>query len=180
MGRKPNTTKTTTAPSSDSTLPVKRKPRILKTNPAARKVDIAKAIKLRMQNHMSYQDIGNVFGVTRSAIQKELKPLLCFLDNPEATQHYRENRADFIDNVERVLTTHMVDEDKLKAASINNLAYATAQLNNIGRLERGQSTANVAVVAGLSLEDREWLQGIANQYLARQLEAPPEGDVSEN
>jgi len=116
-----------------------------------------------------------MMGVSRQAVQQELKPLLVFLDNPEATSQYRENRADFLDNVERVLTSQILDKDKLKAASVNNLAYAVGQLNNIGRLERGQSTANVSQVVGLREEDREWLAGLVAQYTQRRL-----GDPGEN
>lgn len=133
-------------------------------------LDLQKVVSLRLHNKLTYEQIANQFGVSKQCIHQKLKPLLKMMNNPEATQAYRENRAEFLDNVERELTSHLLDPSKLKAASVNNLAYAVSQLNNIGRLERGQSTSNVQVIAGLSDSDRSWLADMASQFLQRQLE----------
>ncbi len=146
----------------------------------ASKLDVKKALCLRIENNMTYDQIAKQLGVTRQAVFKSLKPLMRLMDNPEATAAYRDNRAEFMDSVERVLASHLVDKDKLKAASVNNIAYAVSQINNIGRLERGQSTQNVAVVAGLSPEDREWLQNLCSQFAQRQLGLnAPQEEVSD-
>ena len=142
----------------------------------APKVDVGKALRLRIQNKMTYDLIAKQFGVSRQAIAKSLKPFLQFLENPGQVEAYRENRAEFLDSAEIRLLQQIIDEGKLKAASVNNLAYAIGQLNNIGRLERGQSTTNVALVAGLSPEDREWLAGLVAQYTQRRLGDGGESD----
>ena len=192
MGRKPSPKKdnpdTTTTPPTVIKKPKKskinhnssEKKDISKNVKGSVHLDLQKIVNYRLKNKLSYRQIGAVMGVSKDTIKDRLRPLKRLLSDPAAVDTYRENRADMMDAIESRLATQILDDDKLKAASVNNIAYAMAQLNNIGRLERGQSTANVAVVAGLSPEDREWLQGIANQYLARQLEAPAEGDVSEN
>ena len=137
-------------------------------------LDLQKIVTYRLKNKLSYRQIGAVMGVSKDTIKDRLRPLKRLLKDPAAVDIYRENRADMMDAIERELATQILDEDKLKSASVNNIAYAMAQLNNIGRLERGQSTANVAVVAGLSENDREWLQKVCSQFAHRQLAEPEE------
>lgn len=134
------------------------------------RVDINKAVALRIQSKLSYEDIAKTMGVSRVAVFKQLKPLMKLMENPEATAAYRDNRAEFMDSIERTLTTQMLSKDKLKSASVNNLAYAVSQLNNIGRLERGLSTQNIATVIGLNPDDREWLAGVCGQMTQRLLD----------
>jgi hypothetical protein len=142
-------------------------------------LDLQKIVNLRLKNKLSYRQIGAMCGVSKDTIKDRLRPLKRLLANPEAVENYRENRADYMDVIEHKLATQILDEDKLKTASVNNIAYAMAQLNNIGRLERGQSTANVQVIAGLSENDRKWLSDLCSQFSQRQLSEPGEsGDVS--
>ena len=137
-------------------------------------LDLQKIVTYRLKNKLSYRQIGAVMGVSKDTIKDRLKPLKRLLKDPAAVDIYRENRADMMDAIERELATQILDEDKLKSASVNNIAYAMAQLNNIGRLERGQSTANVQVIAGLSENDREWLAKVCSQFAQRQLAEPEE------
>ena len=44
----------------------------------------------------------------------------------------------------------LMEEGKLKSASLNNVAYAFQQVMNARRLESGQSTSNI----GISIEQR--------------------------
>ena len=137
-------------------------------------LDLQKIVNYRLRNKLSYRQIGAIMGVSKDTIKDRLRPLKSLLSDPAAVDIYRDNRADMMDAIESRLATQILDEDKLKGASVNNIAYAMAQLNNIGRLERGQSTSNVAVVAGLSPEDREWLSGLCAQFAQRQLSFEPQ------
>jgi hypothetical protein len=47
--------------------------------------------------------------------------------------------------MEWTLLRDMVDSDKRKRASLNNVAYAFQNIHNARRLESNQSTSNVAV-----------------------------------
>jgi predicted DNA-binding protein YlxM (UPF0122 family) len=114
------------------------------TRQLANPIDIRRAIKQRVSG-MSYADIATSQGVSRQAVQQALKPIMDMIGDPEQLKAYQENRADVMDGLQKTLARSMLDRGKLKAASINNLAYAMRQLNDMGRLERDQSTANVAV-----------------------------------
>ena len=107
------------------------------------RVDIGKALKLRLDNKLSYQAIGDKLGCSKQHIHQALTPFLKLIDNPEALHAYQNNRANLLDAAEMELLTKIVDPDKLQKASLNNMAYAIGNLNNLSRLERGQSTSNV-------------------------------------
>lgn len=53
-------------------------------------------------------------------------------------------KADLLDAATLTFLKSAVTPGKLKKASVNNLAYAARQTFDMGRLERGQSTANIA------------------------------------
>jgi hypothetical protein len=46
----------------------------------------------------------------------------------------------------------MVDDEKLQKASINNIAYSVGQLDSMIRLDRGESTANIASYSMMARE----------------------------
>lgn len=62
---------------------------------------------------------------------------------------YREQKGHILDAVESRIVGAMMDEGKLENASLNNLAYAFRQVADVGRLERGQTTAHIGVVMGI-------------------------------
>lgn len=109
------------------------------------KVDIGKALKMRLNNHLSYQEIADKFGCDKSYIYRALKEFEDLIKDPEALQAYHENKAGLLTGIEMTLAKQMVNEDLLKAASLNNVAYAFQQIHNAGRLERGASTQNISI-----------------------------------
>ena len=103
------------------------------------KVDKVRAIELKSAGEITYDEIAKIQGVTPQAIHKAIKDLL----PNDNTQLYKQHKADILDNTAlRMLIA--VDDDKIKDASLNNIAYAFGQINNAARLERGESTQNVA------------------------------------
>ena len=65
------------------------------------------------------------------------------------------SRIQILTGIEAELLRHLADPDRLKKASINNLAYAFYQINNARRLEEGRSTQNLdmrQVIAQLDSE----------------------------
>ena len=116
----------------------------VKATPRKRTFDLGAALKLRLYNKLTYQQISDQLSVPKSTVVDALKPYLAMIEQPEALEHYRTRKADILEAAEMELVSSLVDPVKLEKASTNNIAYAFGQLNTAIRLERGQSTANVA------------------------------------
>ena len=111
------------------------------------KIDLAEAVRLRLVRGFSYQEIADKFNCSKSAVYDRISRLLKVLDDPEAHSSYVKNKTAILESVERVLIGDLVDPDRRKRASLNNVAYAFQQIYNAGRLEAGKSTENVDVHA---------------------------------
>lgn len=122
-------------------------------HPKPHRVDVAKALKLRL-NGATLEDIGLLQGVTKQAVYQALtkfEPFLRGVEPGELTA-YSEERANLFNRVEQHLTESLLDPDVLAKASLNNRAYAFKQIHEARRLESGQSTANISVLGKLLLE----------------------------
>ena len=107
------------------------------------KIDAGKALTMRLVKLRSYQEIADHFNVAKSSVYKALKPFENLIKCPEQIEAYRANRAQILDSLEMKIIGAMAHGPTLKKATLNNLAYAAQNINNMSRLERGQSTANV-------------------------------------
>ena len=107
------------------------------------KVDLGRALKLRLYNHLSYSEIGKQFDVTGEAIRQALLPFKKFVENPEALTSYKNEKGAILEGVEMALLNNLLDEDKVKKATLGNVAYAFDKISQQGRLARGESTANI-------------------------------------
>lgn len=107
------------------------------------KVDAAQALKMRLVKKMSYQEIGDKFGCDKSVVFRAIKRFENIIKEPEEIEAYRQCRAELIDSAEMQVLEKMCNPETVAKASLNNAAYAFAQLHNAGRLERGKSTQNV-------------------------------------
>jgi len=105
------------------------------------KIDITEAFKLRFQKHLTYKEIADRMGVAAPSVHGALKRFLHILHNPEESATYEQNRAQILTAVEFRLVNQLANKKKIKAASLNNIAYAVAQINNMIRLEKGQPTS---------------------------------------
>ncbi len=103
-------------------------------------VDVNSALKLRVENKLSYQQIANLQGTSRAGIHKALKR---FLPTKES-EYFQANKADILNKVQMMIV-EQVDQKRLKGASLNNLAYAFQNFHNSERLDRGESTSNVDI-----------------------------------
>jgi hypothetical protein len=122
------------------------------------KVDVGKAFKLRVVNHLSYANIGKHFNVSAQAIHQRLGDLIGLLDDPEIARAYEDNKQRILAGGEAILFSDLLDPDKRKAASLNNVAYAYTAVANQARLEAGKSTSNVSLrtaVDGLESKAQE-------------------------
>ena len=89
---------------------------------------------------MTTREIGKLVGCTHSNIVKRLQSVSDDLDTLDS---YKFHRADILAFNGRKLLNHITD-DKLKKAPVGSLVLAACQLYDKERLERGQSTHNIA------------------------------------
>ena len=106
--------------------------------------DIGKAVELRTKKDYTFAQLADHFQLPRSTIFKRFDKFRHLITGTEL-KLYRDNKADILDGVQMALVREMVDEDKLKGASVNNLAYAARQAFDMSRLTQGESTANILI-----------------------------------
>lgn len=108
----------------------------------SRKWPLAEAIKLRLENGLTLQQIADHYGVTKNAIWEGFRS--AGLGDMEGLTEFKANRGDVLADIQkRVLAA--LDDDKLKSASARDLATLFGILYDKERLERGQSTQNTSV-----------------------------------
>lgn len=107
---------------------------------SSRKIDVAKAIELRLVKGLTMVEIAKYFDVSRQAVKQATDKFLNILQNPEILETYRKRKVDLLESAEFVLLRDLLDSKKRKDASLNNVAYALQNVNNMARLEKGQAT----------------------------------------
>ena len=107
------------------------------------KIDLNKAVKMKFLHGNTDETIGKVFGVTRQAVNKRLKPFHDLLEDKTTLTVFQDNYADILRNSSMRLMQAMHDPKKIEGASLNNVAYAFNTVANHLRLEEGKSTDNV-------------------------------------
>ena len=133
------------------------------------KIDINKALELRMKKGLSYKDIGQYFGATKQAAEQALARFSALLLKPGEVAAYRGQKGAILESVEARLLHELVDPSRVEKASLNNVAYALGTVGNMTRLEKGQSTSNVAYKELTSSLDelnreRKQLEEALNEY----------------
>lgn len=128
------------------------------TKPKKQKVDKSKALNLRLTNKLSYSKIAELQGVSPQAIHSAIKHLL----PTDAIKSYQENRADILSSYQ-IKLLQQLDEDRLKKMPAGSAVLAACQLYDKERLERGQSTANIAANHSISESLRESIDKIVGR-----------------
>ena len=106
-------------------------------------VDVGRALNLRLDNKLSYQKIATILGCAKSSVWFALKPFLQLIENPQQVEAYRDNKPVLLNALEMRLATEMLDAEKLKSASLNNVAYAFGQVSQQAHLAAGEATQNI-------------------------------------
>ena len=99
------------------------------------KVNKEQALKLRFQGK-TYQEIADVYGVTKAAIHQQLKPLM---GNGVDVEEYKNNKANLIHSI-AAQTLYAMSKDKADESSYSNLGSTYAKLNEQALLEEGRAT----------------------------------------
>ena len=101
--------------------------------------DTMDMIAMRLVKGMSLRDIEKITGKSRTAIDTRIKKVVNMFD-PESIAAYEQHKPAILTGVERVLVQDMLDPRKREDASLNNVAYAFAQVNKANLLSRGSAT----------------------------------------
>lgn len=99
-------------------------------------IDTEAAIKLKLDNKLSYQQIAAIQGVSKQAIHQKIKDLL----PTDTSRTYQEHRADILASLQAKLI-QSIDDEKLKKLPAGSAILALCQLYDKERLERGQATS---------------------------------------
>ena len=70
------------------------------------KWDVARAFKLKLQG-LSYQEIADRVGRSKSTVVEALKDFKALLDNPESVRAFRQNEADLLDAVRKLIISSL-------------------------------------------------------------------------
>ena len=128
-----------------------------------RSIDVERALKLRIKNRLSFSEIGEQLGVTKQAVQQRLRAFTSYIQDPDIIAAYDSSKPEILSSIEMNLAKLLLDAQKQKGASLNNVAYALGQVHGINRLERNLSTNN-SVNLNVEITDTRYKQfaGLSN------------------
>ena len=145
-------------------------------------VDVGRALKLRIERGLTYEEIGKCLGVSTQAIQSRLALFRPYISDPDTARAFAQHKSSLLTVVEQEITAQMLDAKVLKKASLNNLAYSLQNIHNINRLEQGKSTENLNIRSqvGYIAGEIERLQAKEASMGTLDVVSPPDSeDVSE-
>ena len=105
-------------------------------------IPISRIIQLRKRGN-SYSEIGKILGCTKQNVELRLRP---FKGEIEALESFKEQRADVLAVYQQKLLNSLTDSD-IKRMPPGTRLTGFGILYDKERLERGQSTDNIAVEA---------------------------------
>jgi hypothetical protein len=130
-----------------------------------RKIDVGLALKLRLHNGLSYDQIGTYFGATKQAVSRALAKFTNLLAEDVDLKGYEQCRADLLTAAEMTLLNEVIDPAKLQKASVNNLAFALGKVFDMNRITQGKSTS-IVVYGDLQKQHEELIGEIAEMEKA--------------
>jgi predicted DNA-binding protein YlxM (UPF0122 family) len=92
------------------------------------KIPLAEALKFRYQNKLSLQEIADRYGVSSSAVHQRLAKFQALLLEPEEAEAFQDQETQILRTVRFKILEGMLSGDKIKDASLNNMAYAHSNL----------------------------------------------------
>ena len=126
-------------PPTSDTIPVH-------ANKFEKKVDLGLALKLRIENKLTYDQIAERFGCTGDAVRLALRRFVSLTDNPEELEVYRANKLKVFENLEQALCDRLLSEVLAGKASVGDLAKAVDTVSKHIRLLQGASTQNIGLL----------------------------------
>lgn len=95
--------------------------------------------------HVPNAIIAKATGIDPSNISRMLKQYSGLLQELEFVGDYRRGKADLLDAAQMRVLKYIASEEKMAAANIYQLSCTYDVLYKAGRLERNQSTSNLAI-----------------------------------
>ena len=111
----------------------------LEVNRIKENIPLSRIIELRNKS-LSYSEIGAILGCSEANLCQRLRPFRHSIDNLKSI---KDNRADTLTVISDTLLTSL-SEDEIKKASAYQRVGMFGVLYDKERLERGQSTENIA------------------------------------
>lgn len=140
------------------------------TTDLTKRVDIPKALTLRVQNNLTYREIASVLGVKKSSVHAALKKYGDLINSPDQVSAFERNRSKLLSGAEMMLLTDMADKDKRQKASLNNVAFAWDKIQLAKRLEDNKSTENIELIQQVIADNKDILDNTADAMLERMRE----------
>lgn len=136
-------------PAEPQEQPQKRKPGRPKGAKEAREKTEERRIReiLNLKHKgVSVPAISAATGVSERTVQRTCAKFAEVFEELANVPDFQSNKADIYDATLLRFLKSAVTPQKLRKASVNNLMYSARQAFDMGRLERGQSTANIEQV----------------------------------
>jgi predicted DNA-binding protein YlxM (UPF0122 family) len=108
------------------------------------KIDKSELLKLYFINGLSKAEIARHFDCAPSSVTKALRPFEKILASKEDRGFFEDKKTEILSSLELKMLSEIANPEKLKKASVNNLAYAFRQIFDAERLEAHKSTSNIA------------------------------------
>ena len=106
-----------------------------------RKMPSVATVIANLQAGMTVPEIAKLYAVTESSVRTFCsRHSLSLVD----LRNWKRTRADLL-SIKQMQIVERMTPEKMEGASLRDQAGALASLNNIERLERGQSTANIDI-----------------------------------
>ena len=110
------------------------------------KINIPEAFKLRLRG-WSFDQLGQKYACDKSSVISALKRLTDLVPDPALREAYQQSKADILESVQLEMMASLLHPAKIEKATLGNVAYAASKLDEMIRLERGQSTKNINVLS---------------------------------
>lgn len=104
------------------------------------RVDISTALSLKLNNQLTYAEIGKIQGVCPQAVHKAISKLI-----PQETQDYQHNRANILSGLQLRLI-QSITENKLKTLGVRDAIISFGVLYDKEMLERGNSPSTKPIL----------------------------------
>lgn len=122
------------------------------------KLDAARALILHEEKGLSYEEIGKIYGVDKRTVGRAIRPLrelFGLVGNGRASTEWRSIESKVLDTIRTMVSERMLDDEKLDAASLRDLAFVYREIFQAHRLIEGKSTENVSLRSAMVLDAHE-------------------------
>jgi DNA-binding transcriptional regulator GbsR (MarR family) len=106
-------------------------------------INKGKVLNYYFDRNMKQADICRALNLSKQYVSDILKPFKDIRLDDQVLESFNKNRTKIYDSIELLLSSEMTDRERIKKASLNNVAYTAQVMNNINRLEKDLSTSNI-------------------------------------